>query len=197
MKRHLFLAALLFALGLPFGSQALVSTPGAAAQDAATQEPKKMPDVLILAKDGKLGPVTFSHTNHTTKNYNISGTGPIECIECHHTAQPASEVAKHPPLKTAWPADRTTTLTLDLYKNNNAAIGTITCRGCHARAGMTPTTIPETPQIKAPDNIAFITLTNQLAFHRNCANCHAEVAKNRKDVKAPMPQQCSKCHNKG
>ena len=62
----------------------------------------------MLGAEAKLGVVKFSHLDHVTKNRSIEG-GKIECIECHHTAQPAAEAAKHPPLKTVWPADRTTT----------------------------------------------------------------------------------------
>jgi hypothetical protein len=162
----------------------------------ATQEVRKRPEVLTLGADAKLGPVTFSHANHTTKNYNISGTGPVACIECHHTAQPASEVAKTPPLKTAWPLDRTTTLTAELLEKDQSAVGVIACRNCHARAGAKPAVWPEIPQIKHESSAALITLTNQQAFHRNCASCHDEVAKTRPDVKAPKTQQCMACHKK-
>ena len=48
--------------------------------------------------------------------------------------------------------------------------------------------------LPATDSAAILTLTNQLAFHRTCANCHEEVAKNRQDVKAPGPQKCTRCH---
>jgi hypothetical protein len=162
----------------------------------AAQEARKRPDVLTLGADAKLGPVTFSHANHTTKNYNIAGTGPVACIECHHTAQPASEVAKTPPLKTAWPLDRTTTLTAELLEKDQSAVGVIACRNCHARAGAKPAVWPEIPQIKHEASAALITLTNQQAFHRNCASCHDEVAKTRPDVKAPKTQQCMACHKR-
>ena len=192
MKRRLALAICLVVLGLPASSQvsALIGAP------VSPQEPRKLPDVIVLAKESRLGPVTFNHANHATKSYNISGTGPIACVECHHTAQPAAEVAKHPPLKTAWPADRTTTLTADLLAKGGDAIGLIACRSCHARAGTTPTNFPEIPTLKHEDSAAIMTLTNQLAFHRNCANCHEEVAKHRQDVKAPGPQKCTQCHKK-
>ena len=162
----------------------------------ASQEARKRPDVLTLGADAKLGPVSFSHTNHTTKNYNIAGTGPVACIECHHTAQPASEVAKTPPLKTAWPLDRTTTLTAELLEKDQSAVGVIACRNCHARATMKPSVWPEIPQIKHESSAAIITLTNQQAFHRNCAACHDEVAKTRPDVKAPKTVQCAACHKR-
>src|SRR6185436_141620 len=75
--------------------------------DVSAQDAKKPQDTYTLATEAKLGPVTFSHINHTSKNRNLEGTGPSACVECHHTAQPAAEAAKHPPLKTAWPAGRT------------------------------------------------------------------------------------------
>ena len=196
MKRSAVIGVCLVVIGLPVGSQvsALVAEPPAA--QAAPQEPRKLPDVITLAKDGKLGPVTFNHTNHATKNYNISGTAPIACVECHHTAQPAAEVAKHPPLKTAWPADRTTTLTADLLAKGGDDVGPIACRSCHARAGTKPPNFPEIPTLKHEDSAAIMNLTNQLAFHRNCANCPEEVAKHRQNVKAPGPQKCTQCHKR-
>src|ERR1044071_528323 len=63
--------------------------------------------------------VPFSHVNHATKNYSVDGTKPIGCVECHHTDQPAAEAAKHPPLKTAYPADRTSTLTAETAHDPN------------------------------------------------------------------------------
>lgn len=186
MKRVLFLAAIVLGLAPLIVSQ--TAPPQA-------QTPKR-PDVLTLSTDAKLGPVTFSHANHTTKNYNIAGTGPVGCIECHHTAQPAAEAAKTPPLKTAWPADRTTTLTAELYEKDTASIGIIACRSCHARAGAKPTTLPEIPTIKHESSAAAVTLTNQIAFHRNCASCHDEVMKQRPTAKAPRTAQCMVCHKK-
>ncbi len=195
MKRAVVLGICLAVLGLPVGSQvsALVAEPPV--EPAAPQEARKLPDVIVLAKDGKLGPVTFNHNNHATRNYNISGTGRIACVECHHTAQPASEVAKHPPLKTAFPPDRTTTLTAELLTKGDD-VGLIACRSCHAKPGTKPTNWPEIPTLKHEDSAAIMNLTNQLAFHRNCANCHEEVAKHRQNVKAPGPQKCTQCHKR-
>jgi hypothetical protein len=197
MKRAIELTALLLCLGPPLGPHVLALVPHAAARGTApAQEARKLPDAITLGADAKIGPVAFSHANHATKNYNISGDGPIACVECHHTAQPASEVAKHPPLKTAWPLDRTTTLTAELLEKDQSAVGVIACRSCHARAGAKPAVWPEIPQIKHESSAAMITLTNQQAFHRNCAACHDEVAKHRPDVKAPTTQKCMACHKK-
>jgi hypothetical protein len=146
--------------------------------------------------EAKLGPVSFSHANHTTKNYTIDGTGPIACIECHHTAQPASEVAKRPPLKTAWPTDRTTTLTAELIEKDPKAAEVIACRSCHARQGEKPKLLPEMPQIKHEGSTAIITLTNQQAFHRTCGGCHDEAMKLRQNIKAPPTQKCTACHKR-
>jgi cytochrome c553 len=195
MKRVLFLLAVSLGLSPLTVSETATPAPPPPGAPRAAQTPKR-PEVLTLGADAKLGPVTFNHANHTTRNYNIAGTGPVTCVECHHTAQPASEVAKTPPLKTAWPADRTTTLTAELYEKDTSSIGVIACRSCHARAGLKPTTLPEIPTIKHESSAATLTLTNQLAFHRNCASCHDEVAKQRPTAKAPKTAQCVACHKR-
>src|SRR3954469_2928524 len=128
MNRNVAIALSIAALALLVGTHGLDAAVGAAPTGAPAQEAHKMPDVVVLAKENKLGPVTFSHTNHTTKNYNLAGTGPVACVECHHTAQPASEAAKHPPDKTAWPADRTTMLSADSFAKDPSAVGPIACR---------------------------------------------------------------------
>lgn len=156
----------------------------------------KMPDVIILGKDAKLGQITFNHLSHNSGKYSIDGTGPIACIECHHTAQPASELAKHPPLKTSWPIDRTTILTADLFAKSTVAAGVAACRDCHARSGQVPKLLAEIPVIKHESSPALITLTNQQAFHRSCTGCHTEVLKMNKAAKSPGPNQCMMCHKK-
>ena len=163
--------------------------------DVSAQDTKKPQDVYKLATDAKLGPVTFSHINHTTKNRNLEGTGPSACIECHHTAQPAAEAAKHPPLKTAWPADRSTSLTAELAAKDPNAVGAL-CRDCHARAEAKPKLLPENPQIKFAVGTELVTLTNQQAYHRNCAGCHDEIVKTRTDVSPPTSKKCTACHKR-
>jgi hypothetical protein len=163
---------------------------------ANAQNATTIPDVIVLGKDAKLGQVTFNHVSHNGGKYSIDGTGPIACIECHHTAQPAAELAKHPPLKTAWPADRTTTLTADLFSKGAAAAGVAACRSCHARAGETPKLISAIPELKHESSTAMISLTNQQAFHRNCAGCHTEVKKTTPAMKGPTTTQCTSCHKK-
>ena len=163
---------------------------------AHAQTADKIPEVIVLGKDAKLGQITFNHVSHNGGKYSIDGTGPIACIECHHTAQPASELAKHPPLKTAWPADRTTTLTAELFAKGASAAGVAACRSCHARAGDTPKLLPAVPEIKHESSTAIISLTNQQAFHRNCAGCHTEVKKTQPAMKGPTTMQCTMCHKK-
>ncbi len=188
MKVFTTFAAVFFSILLVTGSSNIKS-------DASAQDAKKPQDIYILATEAKLGPVTYSHINHITKNRNLEGTGPSACIECHHTAQPASEVAKHPPLKTAWPADRTTTLTAELLAKDPTAVGAV-CRDCHARADTKPKLLAEIPQIKFETGTELITLTNQQAFHRNCAGCHDAVAKTRTDVAPPTSKKCTACHKR-
>ena len=163
---------------------------------ATPAPPQTMPDVIVLGKDAKLGQVTFNHKNHNNGKYSIDQNGPIECISCHHTAQPQSEIAKHPPLKTSWPADRTTTLTADLWAKDPKNAGVVACRDCHARAGEKSKLLDKIPEIKHEGSTAIISVTNQQAFHRACAGCHTEVKKTRPNSTGPTTTQCTMCHNK-
>lgn len=190
MKHVVKLMTLLICLWLLTGFNTTIFT-----YDSPPQEGKKPQEVYELARESKMGKVTFSHVNHITKNRNLDATGPVACVECHHTAQPASEVAKLPPLKTAFPPDRTTTLTAELLAKDPNALGA-TCTKCHARAGMKPEAWPGIPQIKHEGSTAVVTLTNQHAFHRNCAGCHDQVAKSRKDVNPPTSTKCAGCHKR-
>lgn len=155
----------------------------------------KAPDTLVMSEKAALGKVTFSHVSHTTKNYNIEGIKPIACTECHHVEQPASEAKKYAPHQTAYPPDRTTTLTADLLTKEPATKVT-PCRNCHARKDEKPVAWPELPQIKSENSTAMITLTNQQAFHRACAGCHDQVVKVRPDAKSPTTTKCTACHKK-
>ena len=161
----------------------------------SAQEGKKLPDVLVLGPQAKLGSVKFSHTDHVTKNRSVDGTKPIACVECHHTAQPAAEAAKHPPHKTAWPADRTTTLTADLFEKDASAPPVTMCQDCHARAEEKSKLLPAIPTIKLEGAAEPVVLNNQQAFHRNCGGCHDEVAKAR-ETTAPTSKKCVACHKK-
>jgi cytochrome c553 len=161
----------------------------------SAQEGKKPPDFIVLGPQAKLGGVKFSHTDHITKNRSVDGTRPIACVECHHTAQPASEAAKHPPHKTAWPADRTTTLTADLFEKDPSAPPVTMCHDCHARTEEKPKLLPALPQIKVEGAADPVILNNQQAFHRNCGGCHDEVAKAR-ETTAPTSKKCVACHKK-
>jgi len=156
----------------------------------------KQPEIVTLAEKATLGKVVFSHLSHTTKNYNIEGTSPVTCIECHHVEQPLEEAKKRPPHQTALPADRTTTLTPDLMTKEPATKVT-PCRNCHARKDEKPMLLPELPQIKSENSTAMITLTNQQAFHRACAGCHDQVVKVRPAAKSPTTMKCVACHKKG
>ena len=193
-----FVTGLLVLAMLYFGPSLVWNDVGHAQSQPAAAAPQQqsLPDVIVLGKDAKLGQVTFNHASHLGGTYSIDQNGPIECISCHHTAQPASEIAKHPPLKTSWPADRTTALTLDLFKKDPAAAGVAACRNCHARAGETPKLLPEIPTIKHEGSTAVISLTNQQAFHRTCAGCHTEIKKTRPTIKGPSTTQCTACHKK-
>ncbi len=156
-------------------------------------DPLKMPEVITLAKGSKQGEVTFNHVKHNSGEYSVAG--PILCIACHHTAQPALELAKHD-LKTSWPAGRTTTLTLDLFNKDPKAAGIAKCRDCHARLNEKPVLLAETPVLKDPGSTTMTMMTNQLAFHRTCDACHFQISANRADTKVPDSITCKSCHKK-
>lgn len=169
---------------------------GSGRASAQQADEPKMPDVVILGKDAKLGQVTFNHVKHNGGTYNITPGTPIACTSCHHTAQPAAEVAKYPPLKTAWPADRATSLTAELFAKDARAAGVAACRECHARTGEKPKLLPAIPEIKHEGSAALITMNNMQAMHRTCAGCHSEVRKSVPLSKAPIQTQCMLCHKK-
>lgn len=160
-----------------------------------TSSQNKMPDTIVLAKEAKLGQVTFNHAKHATENRSADLKAPIACVDCHHTAQPAAEAAKKPPHKTAWPADRTTTLTAELLEKDPAAVGAV-CKDCHARAGEKPKLLPEIPTVKFEGAAEPTVMTNQQAFHHKCGECHDAVAKVKADTTAPTSKKCTTCHKK-
>ena len=175
---------------------ALVAGASISPLHVSAQEGKKPEDVYTLAASAKLGPVKFSHIDHITKNRSADGAKQIACVECHHTAQPAAEVVKHPPHKTAWPNDRTTTLTADLLEKDPSAAGVAICTDCHARTGEKPKLLPEIPTLKLEGAAEPVVLNNQQAFHRNCGGCHDEVAKAKPATTAPTSKKCMACHKK-
>jgi cytochrome c553 len=189
MKVLTILAAFIFAILLCSGT--LPSTADVSAQDG-----KKPPEIITLGTESKLGSIKFNHLDHITKNHSVDGTTQLACVECHHTAQPASEAVKHPPHKTAWPADRTTTLTADLFEKDPSAPVVNGCRDCHARADTKPKLLPEIPQVKFEGGTEPTIMTNQQAFHHNCGGCHDEVAKKRPDAIAPTSKKCTMCHKR-
>jgi nitrate/TMAO reductase-like tetraheme cytochrome c subunit len=163
---------------------------------AGQQQPTPQPETIVLAEKAPLGKVTFNHLNHTSRNYNIEGTRPVYCIECHHVEQPVAEAKKLPPHQTSYPPDRTTTLTAELLAKEPGTNVT-PCRGCHARKEEKPLLWPAIPEIKSENSTAIMTMTNQQAFHRACAGCHDQVVKTRPEAKAPGTSKCTSCHKKG
>jgi cytochrome c553 len=188
MKVFTILAAFIFAIFL------VSSTPKITA-DVSAQDGKKPPEAITLGADAKLGQIKFNHLDHITKNRSVDGTAQLACVDCHHTAQPAAEALKHPPHKTVWPADRTTTLTVELLEKDGTALGAV-CRDCHARTDTKPKLLPEIPQVKFEGSADVTIMTNQQAFHRNCGGCHDEVAKKKPDTTAPTSKKCMQCHKK-
>lgn len=137
--------------------------------------------------------VPFSHVNHATKNYSVDGTKVIGCAECHHTDQPAAEAAKHPPLKSAYPADRTVTLTAETAKDPKTP-KVDSCRACHAQEGAKPKIGDAIPEVTYEGDTDPTVLDNEQAYHRNCNGCHDQATELRKIKTAPTNNECIKCH---
>src|SRR5439155_25040475 len=186
MKVLIILAVFIFSI-------VLLSSTSTSTRKASAQNGKKPPETIVLAKEAKLGQVTFNHLKHATENRSPDLTKPIACVDCHHTAQSASEAVKTPPHKTAWPADRTTTLTLDLLEKDPNALGA-KCTDCHARTGGKPKLLPAIPTVKFEDNAEPTTMNNQQAFHHACGDCHDAVAKVKADSTGPTSKKCTTCH---
>lgn len=162
-----------------------------------TSSQTKLPENIVLSKEAKLGSVAFNHLKHATEKRSPDGTKVITCVECHHTAQPAAEAAKHPPHKTVWPADRTTTLTAELLEKDATTTVNV-CTDCHARTEAKPKLLPEIPSLKFEGSAEATVLNNQQAFHRSCGGCHDEVVKARPalDPAPPTSKKCTACHKK-
>lgn len=161
---------------------------------AVEAQPKVVPEVIILGKGSKQGAVTFNHIKHNSGEYTVDG--PIRCIECHHVSQPASEAAKHPPFKTVWPAERTTTLTMELFLKDPNEAAVAKCHDCHTRVGEKPKLLPAIPEVKDPGSTTITTFTSQLAFHQACDSCHFQIQFNRAGAKVPNAVMCGSCHKK-
>jgi len=184
--------------GLILLSLLLLTSTSQITYDLSAQDVKKPPETIVLAKESKLGQVTFHHLDHSAKNRSIDGTKPIACVECHHTAQPATEAAKVPPHKMVWPADRTTTLTAELLEKDPTAPAVTNCTDCHARADTKPKLLPEIPKLTFEGSSEETILTNQQAMHRTCGACHDAVVKARPELAPPPPtsKKCVACHKK-
>lgn len=191
MKVLTILAAFVFAIFLVSSTQSITA-------DVSAQDGKKAPEVITLAADAKLGSVKFNHLDHVTKNRSIDGKAQLACVECHHTAQPAAEAVKHPPHKTVWPADRTTTLTAELFEKDASAPAVNVCRDCHAKTDAKPKLLPEIPSVKFEGSAEPTVMTNQQAYHRGCGECHDAVVKARPDLTPapPTSKKCVACHKK-
>lgn len=153
---------------------------------------KAIPEVIVLGKDSKPGQVRFNHVKHNGGEYNIGG--PILCIDCHHTAQPASDLDKIPPHMTVWPAGRTTTLTAELFAEDPQKAGVASCRDCHARSGRKPKLLNAIPSVVDAETREVTRITNQVAFHTACDVCHFQISFRATGSKVPNAENCATCH---
>jgi hypothetical protein len=172
-----------------FACMAVAVVIGRAVQDTP-KESKTQPKAVALGKDSqsdKYGEVAFNHENHATKMYSIDGKSVINCVECHHTDQPAS--ALQPPLKTS---ERGVVLTAKLLESADAK-AVKSCRACHLQAGDDSATIPS---VTYPTKTTATKLTNEVAYHTNCNVCHDKAIATRPTLKGKIPgsTDCLVCH---
>lgn len=171
-----------------------VDTAGNKIPNESATQPEKP---IILSKDiddpkwGEMRPdAAFDHTKHATDaNYSASGKAAPACIECHHTDQPSSTVSF---LKKF---ERKEVLTAKQLADSKEPVKS--CRACH----FSPTS-EETDEYP-PKSITYPAelnrppsgkLTNDIAYHINCINCHNDAKK--RDAKLKAPVTCEDCHVK-
>jgi cytochrome c553 len=192
MKRYIGIAIAFVILFAFFLATDTVRQSAQRATDPPRDFAKVIPEVIVLGKESKIGEVTFNHVKHNGGEYNSGG--PILCIECHHTAQTAAELVRSPPLKTLWPAGRTTTLTAELFAADPAKAGVAACRDCHVREGVKPRLMDAIPSLVDPGTKEVTVLTNERAFHAACDVCHYDIQFRTNGTKAPNASNCGACH---
>src|SRR5678815_4298490 len=183
---------LLLLIGL-LGCMAVVvvgSRSGYATTQDIPKESKTQPKEVVLSKDSqsdKYGDVPFNHENHATKTYSIDGKSVLNCVECHHTDQPAAALTA--PLKTS---ERDVALTAKLLEAADAK-PVKTCRACHLQAGDDSATIPS---VTYAGKTAPTKLTNEVAYHTNCNICHDKAIAARPALKGKVAgsNDCLPCH---
>src|SRR5687768_8886142 len=89
------IAAMIFVASFNVASQRVTTEPGLSVTHVAgEQQSTPQPETVVLSEKAPLGKVTFSHLNHTSKNYSVEGARPVYCIECHHVEQPVAEAKR-------------------------------------------------------------------------------------------------------
>ena len=154
------------------------------------KESKTQPKEVVLGKDSqsdKYGEVAFNHENHATKTYSVDGKSVLNCVECHHTDQPATALVA--PLKTS---ERDVALTAKLLEAADAK-PVKNCRACHLQAGDDSATIPS---VTYAGKTTPTKLTNEVAYHTNCNICHDKAITARPTLKGKVPgsNDCLPCH---
>ena len=154
------------------------------------KESKTQPKEVVLGKDSqsdKYGEVPFNHENHATKTYSVDGKSVLNCVECHHTDQPATALVA--PLKTS---ERGVALTAKLLEAADAK-PVKGCRACHLQAGDDSATIPS---VTYAGKTTPTKLTNEVAYHTNCNICHDKAITARPTLKGKVPgsNDCLPCH---
>lgn len=173
-----------------------VDTSGKAIPDKSATQPDKP---IILAKDSpdkrrsELKPeAAFDHAKHATDiSHSLDGKSVTTCVECHHTEQPSAK-ADQPYLKKF---ARKATLTASQLESSKEPV--VSCRACHFQASTEETDEYPPEGVEYPKSTgkrATEKITNQVAYHINCNECHDAAMK--RDPKLKAPQVCIDCHTK-
>ena len=173
-----------------------VDTAGKTIPAESTTQPDKP---IILAKDsenakpnsGELKPeAAFDHVKHSTDPmYGADGKTAPACVECHHTDQPSAPKGQEYLKK----FERKEVLTTKQLEASKQAVKS--CRACHFSASAEetdeypPASVTYPAEMNKPPSGK---LTNEVAYHINCINCH-DTAKKR-DAKLKAPTACADCH---
>ncbi|MBD0371408.1 MAG: cytochrome c3 family protein [Pyrinomonadaceae bacterium] len=166
--------------------------------ESSAEQPSKP---IIFAKDSPnksygefKRTAAFDHNKHTTSlTHSIDGKTLTACVECHHTEQPSAPKGQEY-LKRF---ERKEVLTAQQLETSKEPVKS--CRVCHWQDST-----PKTAEFPPPMDITYPKetgkavlkgpLTNMIAYHTNCLECH-RVAKKR-DPKLKPPTVCGDCHVK-
>ena len=160
-----------------------VDTDGKVIPESSATQPDKP---IILSRDignntdpdnkyAELKPeAAFDHAKHNTDlKHTLDGVKFTDCVECHHTDQPSA--AGQPFLKKF---ERKEALTAKQLADSKEPVKS--CRACHFSPSSEETDEYPPKSVTYPADLnrpPSGKLTNDIAYHINCINCHNDAKK--------------------